>query len=307
MTPIKIRGKRGQKARLRAQRKTREAADVPDMATSTIIETAAETQRSKLESLPTEIIESIFLYSMNVELPRASLTLGRLLSSTGLKHLVLRAFLTEPYLEDALDDEALGGQQSALLRCRWVDRAIFIHALHDVWLGKLVVLFQNPSPIFFNDVSEIPQHDSLLGPGCPIADTSTSTVAQFVKSFVPQSRFLEDRRWEWVAHSGVKLTLTLDDCSGEMWFSRNVNQTYTPRYRCICRFRLANPCNIPTKVLHGPWTESKLWFLRALLNFNATLDWETDNNGKHFSELLYPIRLDYEVNRVIGPLFRRKP
>ncbi|KAL9626419.1 MAG: hypothetical protein Q9204_007321 [Flavoplaca sp. TL-2023a] len=286
MTPIKIRGRRGQKARLRAQQKTKEAADAADMASSTIIETTAEVQRSKLESLPTEIIESIFLYSMNVELPRASLMLGRVLSSTGIKHRVLRAILLNPYLEGAFDDETSGNLQSTLLRCRWVDRAMFTHALHELWLAELVALFQNPSPIFSNDVSETPQHVSLLGPECPIADTSTSTIAQFVKSFEPQTRLLENRQWEWVSYSGVKFTLIIDDWSGKIWFERTASDPCDFPRGSIYQFRLANACNIPTKVLHGPWTESKLWFLRVLLSCNATLEWETNNNGKQLSELL---------------------
>ncbi|KAL9012439.1 MAG: hypothetical protein Q9180_009096 [Flavoplaca navasiana] len=288
LTPIKIRGTRGQKVRLRAQRKTKEAADAADMAISTIIETAVEVQRFKLESLPTEIIESIFLYSMNVELPRASLMLGRVLSSIRIKHLVLRAILLNPYLEGALDDETSGNLQSTLLRSRWVDRAMFTHALHELWLAKLVALFQGPSLFPSIDETDTTKHNTLLGPGCPIADTSTSTIAHFVKSFELQSGLLDNRRWKWVSYSDEKLTLTLCDYTGEIWISRGGGLEYSPRRRSICQFQLAKACKIPTKVLHGPWTESKLWFLRALLNSNATLDWETNNNGKHFLELLYP-------------------
>ncbi|KAL8840086.1 MAG: hypothetical protein Q9176_004108 [Flavoplaca citrina] len=216
MTPMKIRGRRGQKARLRAQRKTKEAADAADMATSTIVETTAEVQHSKLESLPTEIIESIFLYSMNVELPRASLMLGRVLSSTGIKHRVLRAILLNPYLEGAFDDETSGNLQSTLLCCRWVDRAMFTHALHELWLAKLVALFQGPSLFPPVDVSDTTKHHTLLGPGCPIADTSTSSIAHFVKSFELQSGLLDSRRWDWVSYSDEKLTLTLCDYTCEV-------------------------------------------------------------------------------------------
>ncbi|KAL8882158.1 MAG: hypothetical protein Q9198_000795 [Flavoplaca austrocitrina] len=277
---MKIRGRRGQKARLRAQRKTKEAADAADMATSTIVETTAEVQHSKLESLPTEIIESIFLYSMNVELPRASLMLGRVLSSTGIKHRVLRAILLNPYLEGAFDDETSGNLQSTLLCCRWVDRAMFTHALHELWLAKLVALFQGPSLFPPVDVSDTTKHHTLLGPGCPIADTSTSSIAHFVKSFELQSGLLDSRRWDWVSYSDEKLTLTLCDYTCEMWIDRGPSLGYPPTRRCICQFRLANACNFPTKVLHAPWTESKLGFLRALWNSNATLDWETNNNGE---------------------------
>lgn len=91
MTPIKVRGKRGQKARLRAQRERRAAAIDQLEMTPSPSRLLPQLFQSKLESLPTEIIESIFLYSKNLDLPRASLALGTALSSTGFKHLVLRA------------------------------------------------------------------------------------------------------------------------------------------------------------------------------------------------------------------------
>lgn len=284
MTPIKIRGKRGQKARLRAQRALREAVEERDM-TASEGALAAEIPSAKLEFLPTEIIESIFLYSKNLELPRASLALGRALSSTGFKHLVLRAILVDPYLDDCIhDDETCetGDLQSALLRCRWVDEDMFSHALHQARLAKLTAFFQNPSHASMCNVNGAAPHNALLGPGCPVADTSTSTVAQFVESLKPQSGPLDKRRWEWVSYSDIKYTMLFPDYPGRVWLCKYTGSghEHTITSRFIYDFQLAHACEIPTKVLHGPWTKTKLNFLHALLNASATLDWETSNNGE---------------------------
>lgn len=245
---------------------------------------APELPFSKLESLPTEIIESIFLYSKNLELPRASLALGRTLSSTGFKHLVLRAILVDPYLDGFIDDETFetGHLQSALLRCRWVDDAMFSHALHQARLAKLTAFFQNPPHSVMYDIKDAAPHNALLGPGCPVADTSTSTIAQFVESVKPQSAPLDQRQWEWVSYAGKRYTLLFPDYPGRVWLGkyRKPGQEHTSYDTFICNFQLANPCEIPTKVLHGPWTETKLNFLRSLLDASATLEWETSNNGE---------------------------
>ncbi|KAL8780139.1 MAG: hypothetical protein Q9213_006594 [Squamulea squamosa] len=277
MTPIKIRGKRGQKARLRVQRERRAAVEELDM-TPSLSSPPPEAIRSKLESLPTEILESIFLYSKNLELPRASLALGTALSSTGFKHIVLRAYLVDPYLEDDETRET-GSLQSALLRCRWVDEAMFIHTLHHAPLSKLAAFFQNPSPSSMHKVTDVAPHNALLGPGCPISDTSTPTIASFVNSLTHQSERCEIRKWEWVSHSDEKFSLQMLDHPGRIWLGRYEPPGYMSG-KLICNFQLANGCEIPTKVLHGPWSETRLNFLQKLINAWAGFDWETSNNGE---------------------------
>ncbi|KAL8728732.1 MAG: hypothetical protein Q9166_005219 [cf. Caloplaca sp. 2 TL-2023] len=286
MTPIKIRGKRGQKARLRAQKevRTRRAAIEELHMTSSMSAVEAISARLTLDSLPTEIIESIFLYSKNLELPRSSLALGRALSSTGFKHVVLRAFLTDPYLEDDIDDETCetGDLQSAFLRCRWVDEAMFTHALHHVRTSKLAAFFQNPSTLSKSKVTDVAPHNALLGPGCPVGDTSITTIADFGERLKTQPGLLEERQWTWVSNSNEKFSLLMPDYPGRVWLGRynSPDDEYTSSSEFVCDFQLAHGCEIPIKVLHGPWTESKVNFLHSLMNASAGLDWETSNNGE---------------------------
>ena len=282
MTPIKIKGKKGQKARLRAQREERAVAEEMDM-TSSSAALDVEQVPSKLECLPTEIIESIFLYSRNIDLPRASLALGRILSSTGFKHLVLRAFLVDPYFHNDLSHET-GKLQSALLRCRWVDEAMFTHALHQVRLLKLTDFFQNLLPSYMAEIQDVSPHNALLGPGCPVADTSTATIAQFVESMNSKSGRGEQGRWEWVSQTNQKVILTMPAYSGKAVCHCDVadKDAWPGPVSTIFDFRLAYRCQIPSKALHGPcpWPEAKLDFLHALMSARAGLDWETSNNAE---------------------------
>ena len=92
---------------------------------------------SRLESLPTELLEQIFLQSLNVNLPLASSHLGTVLSSTHLKmSVVFKIFSSggtisslELYgeLSHILGDgsadgtyRAIGKLQSRILACRWM-------------------------------------------------------------------------------------------------------------------------------------------------------------------------------------------
>ncbi|KAL8665267.1 MAG: hypothetical protein Q9168_007738 [Polycauliona sp. 1 TL-2023] len=271
MTPIKVKGKRDQKARLRAQRKVRKGVEDADMA---VLPMAAEpeVQCSRLELLPTEILESIFVYCRNLELPRASLVLGRALSSTGFKHLVLRAILIDPYLdgvfyydEDPAHKLELAALQSALLRCRWLDEAMFMYALHQVRLVEISTFFQSSSRFCLSKVT-----------GCPLADTSTSTIARFLESRKPDSR-----PCGWTSSSGSRFFMSFDIFSGKVVLREYDNPSWSGVSEgSICEFRLARGCEIPTKVLHGPWTDTKLNLLRALLNVWGALNWETSNNGE---------------------------
>ena len=96
----------------------------------------ANPNQSRLESLPTELLEQIFLESLNVNLPLASSLLSTVLSSTPTKMaIVLKVFPSnesvnlEHYVElsqivsagSASDTEtAIGELQSRILSCRWM-------------------------------------------------------------------------------------------------------------------------------------------------------------------------------------------
>ncbi|KAL1606641.1 hypothetical protein SLS60_004047 [Paraconiothyrium brasiliense] len=129
LTPVKIRGKRkrpgtaitnlqkaleassSQSKRLRPSQK------------SLKLKKNTETAMPSLQGLPQELLEMIFLYSMNISLPRASPMLGRKLSSKAVvMEFVLRSFYnTVDHQSNYRDREVTSDPviQSQLLACRF--------------------------------------------------------------------------------------------------------------------------------------------------------------------------------------------
>lgn len=115
---------------------------------------------SILETLPVEIIEKIFLFSLNLELPRASPVLAAALSREQVYNLlIILAFWDDPMITDPLsaemaamlaplEYEPLGWEkrnnlQTAIFRCRWCTMArvrdqipkILNLTLHRLWIN----------------------------------------------------------------------------------------------------------------------------------------------------------------------------
>lgn len=108
---------------------------IPEMA----VMLPVKSELSPLESLPTELLEQIFLQSLNVSLPLASSHLSTVLSSTHLKMSVLfKIFSSDGNISslklehyDELShiltagsadgtNRAIGKLQSRILACRWM-------------------------------------------------------------------------------------------------------------------------------------------------------------------------------------------
>ena len=129
LTPIKIRGKRKrpgaaisnlQKALAASSSQSKRPRIYQKHAKSKKV---AETAMPTLQGMPQELLEMVFLYSMNISLPRASPILGRKLSSnTVIMEFVLRSFFhTVDHKTNYRDRKATGDPviQSQLLACRF--------------------------------------------------------------------------------------------------------------------------------------------------------------------------------------------
>ncbi|KAI4204896.1 MAG: hypothetical protein LQ350_000747 [Teloschistes chrysophthalmus] len=290
MTPVRIRGKPGQKKRLHALHEQRAQQAITEETTS--LSPLNEPRSSMLESLPTEILESIFLYSQNFSFPGSSLTLCRALSSRHLQNLTLRSILTPIDPDENTKDESreLGKLQSMLLRWRWADYSTIQRRLYDLQATALASFidyshlvwshFHNPhlvrgdSPRF--------QKDGILGPACPLGDASLSAIRRFFDS-LDRKAPTENVRWmgNWTSNSNDEIDLWIPSYSClpmfMWWKSASILGGCN---KPIGRFELASGCKIPTKLLHGPWTDSKVEFLETLEQAGAELDWETGNSGE---------------------------
>ncbi|KAL8686872.1 MAG: hypothetical protein Q9218_006802 [Villophora microphyllina] len=292
MTPVSVRGKKGQKARLRAireQRARKAPVEQPNpAATST---PAIEPRLSRLESLPLELLESIFLYSQNSTLPGLSLTLCRALSARHLKHLMLRSVFTLPCLAEFADDESkeLGKVQSALLSRRWVNCSMIQHAGNDFQATVLASFFKDPT--FFSEgvITRCPK-DAILGPACPIDTSSPLTIRQFLENLRLQEDVQDvDRgvttrgRWRprWTSNTNDCMMLIVDfDQHGSILLARIANTGKIQFSQPMAKFRVASGCEMPIKLLRSPWTRENLDFLNLLKHAGAKLDWESGNSGE---------------------------
>ncbi|KAL8707291.1 MAG: hypothetical protein Q9225_007783 [Loekoesia sp. 1 TL-2023] len=309
MTPIRIRGKKGQKARLKALQ-----VEKPQRAASEEPETILEPILSTLECLPTEILERIFLFSQNVALPQASLTLGSILSSAHVKHHLLRAAFTDVCLQPCPSYEErlrIGKAQSAILRCRWVDLASLKRAVSASISLLLATLFRNPTALSAELVWNMKaMSKTIIGPGCPFRDTLISTTSHWVEAVYadPDGR----DQWEWIpdpscrsggnrnrgaapntyvnpqtnAHprpfngqrssTGPNLSIIIRRNPMVFGFFQSNPEAVLGTYQ----FSFKDGCEMPTRLLHGPWTASKLELLDFMIHAGAVIDPYNSNNGE---------------------------
>ncbi|KAL5422929.1 hypothetical protein PMIN04_004337 [Paraphaeosphaeria minitans] len=154
LTPVRIRGKRKRPGATKSNlQKALEASASqgkrpPISQHPAKSKKIAETAMPTLHGLPVELLEMIFLYSMNISLPRTSPTLGRKLSSyTVIMEFVLRSFYhTVDHKNNYRDREVTSdpGIQSQLLACRFFTwdffrayvakaHSSFIQQRGDIW------------------------------------------------------------------------------------------------------------------------------------------------------------------------------
>jgi hypothetical protein len=108
---------------------------------------------SSLEKLPTEILETIFLFCLNLDLPNTSPVIaGKLSSSIMFNKTVMVAFgptwerwhgrgrnrLQKRVAQEIGDTEEDPVLQSAILRCRWATLPLVLKA-KDIWIRKFAV------------------------------------------------------------------------------------------------------------------------------------------------------------------------
>ncbi|KAF1977914.1 hypothetical protein BU23DRAFT_526526 [Bimuria novae-zelandiae CBS 107.79] len=129
LTPIKIRGKRKRPGTTKSN--VQKAIEIASSRAKRAHLARKPTRAKKIEEivmptlpgLPQELLEMIFLYSMNISLPRASFTLGRNLSSkTVTLEFVLRSFFhTVDHKTNYRDRKTTSDSeiQSQLLACRF--------------------------------------------------------------------------------------------------------------------------------------------------------------------------------------------
>ncbi|KAJ5778854.1 hypothetical protein N7457_006574 [Penicillium paradoxum] len=252
---------------------------------------------SRLEALPVEILQLIFLYCLEVNLPRASPRLSHALSTPLLYTWLIRlafsstnpgsrdGFFTPEFLPPPLDFWALSWQerqklQTDLLACRWCtlpllrkcQREYVTHAIRRKCAGLVFqpndqVVLSNLDPCFDNLETCDWAIDGRRGKGDLVLLAQAEEASRSASS-----RTIDRKVAIWFHFGAVQI--------------REPNEVYYENdlFRLPCSVAIG-PGRIPDKVLRSPWSETQFQFLQ-LLSADFYLD-EDEFNPDRSSEITY--------------------
>ena len=269
---------------------------------------------SSLELLPLEILESIFFLSENVNLPMASAHIGSALASAHIKtEIVLQAFGNKPkyhfpkYMTSADDVEETPPNknlQSALLRQKWLSYAFFQSCQKTFMLRNAIQCYRAdasgiPHEIQASTVADITDvlgntYDTdgrlrdqlrkyLLGP-VPFERSGLAEDSDYRSNLMAREDSARSK-FTWITGNGNERFIYLS-CEGchmvvspydELWYQFDRPTRDQPTFQFPY---LPLSCEIPEKLLHGPWTNEKGHFLMLLLKHGASINWIDSTAGE---------------------------
>lgn len=217
---------------------------------------------SRLESLPVELLQSIFLYSPNIHLPLASPYLARALSSEHLySRLILLAFSAIIRTREELvlhPDLTSASLQTAIMSRRWFNSD----------------LMRRCQVIFAKEILETEQANSTW----EVISDKTTEVFNVNSVHQTSRRTFQLRR--------DSLSKQIDVFQGDSGTSVHIVGVASPKFYQfpLCQtaawWAQSEHVLIPEKSLHGPWTKEKLDLLEMLCSAGATVDWINTSAGE---------------------------
>lgn len=258
---------------------------------------------SRLESLPTELLEQIFLQSLNVSLPLASSHLSTVLSSTHLKMSVLfKIFSSDSNISNlehygelshiltagSADGtyRAIGKLQSRILACRWMTWNFLQLYLENFIVRTLLREFRArnlpwPEGLRASDPKLMRWHGGApvresvvrdfvhgcLGTETEIETPSDSHSESDINNYTIGST-INHHFWS-PERGGPMLHISICPLTGELTLWRGRQGATSPdavewiKHHWTWALRKFNT-KIPIKLLHRPWTEEQLSFLFIL-------------------------------------------
>ncbi|MCJ1476155.1 hypothetical protein MMC13_004820 [Lambiella insularis] len=227
---------------------------------------------SPLERLPAELLQLIFLLQPNLNLPKASPSLGSSLASVHLKtELVIAAFT------DISNDEC-GDLCSALLEQKWLTFEFFQHC-------QKTYMLQEATRVYRSHVT----HLSLSEQNAAIVEMTKMFNTYYnlrerigyhievwhnvMPRFVPLFR--------WDAADGRRYELRLTNEGTELMICEVELVLGDYMHFSMPVYNIAQYSRIPEKLLHGPWTNQKGHFLQLLLKSGCMgVDWMNSTHGE---------------------------
>ena len=300
-TPIKIRGKRVSRPTLHPKHNSDPKGKRPLSPTSrtsppgakllrqnhnTRQQTACAPSPSYLERLPVELLETIFFYCLTPSLPQASITIGQKLGSTHVKsQLVFRTLsspnslqypCTVPGVFPTYQEQAKA--QSAILRLRWMTMPFFRQLIPDYIvhtiireLGARQIRWMGDGPMVTKE-SEPVIRQYLKDNAARLDPTRTQHMGLPAYWEVHWHEIYEQR--EIILGIGLRDGLvTLCEYESKIWDP--VDIAYASGAPWFDKWRIfdgVESCQIPEKLLRGPWTDDKCEFLELMVRGNGEVD-----------------------------------
>ena len=270
---------------------------------------------SYLEQLPVELLEAIFFYSLNTALPQASLALGQKLNSKRVKGQLVLRILSSPNSFDypcAVSDvfptlQEQAKAQSAILRLPWMTLPFFRQLIPDYivhtiirelsarrlrWMGEGPIVTKESEPVirqYLEDNAARFDHTGTKHFG--LAHILRNARHIFVKSQGLPAYW--EIKWhepsskqEIILGIGLRdglVTLRERDATSIGPTVSLHGYPYTREAPHFSRWRIFNGiegCQIPPKLLRGPWTDEKCELLELVIRGNAEVDRVNSTSGE---------------------------
>ncbi|PYI22662.1 hypothetical protein BO99DRAFT_479546 [Aspergillus violaceofuscus CBS 115571] len=266
--------------------------------------TKPATAGSRLESLPVEIIQEIFLHSLEVNLPRASPRLAEALSTPALYTWLIRLafsstnasadphFFTEDFLPRPLDFFALSpverrDLQTTLLACRWCTLPLIRQCQRDYLRHTIHQKCQPGRDFLFSQQDEatllsLEEHLSrLIHQAGQTSRASSPGKGDLILPAHPNptpnpSTTPKPHKIALYLHPGALQIRSPNDIYSSSTPFTSTTTSSSPNTFRLPTCTIPSPtgtlsARIPDKLLSAPWTPQKLEFL-ALLAPDAYLD-----------------------------------
>ena len=271
---------------------------------------------SRLESLPTELLEQIFLQCLNVDLPLSSLHLGRVLSSTHLKKIIATKIFPGEVVRSGdsvttccttyrlvhLDElsrilwagneedtnKAIDNLQSRILACRWMTWDLSKWCMEEFMVDGLLREFPSRKLLWPKSWSSLARNNdgpNLLSSadGAPVQESivrqsvrewfDVETKKRISYPFDPRKNVAglsvasSTLRYSWHQDGYERLIrFSIDPLKGyfDVFVERDSDGGPSDPMSYFAGIWACLEGGIPTKLVHGPWSEDRLSFVCAV-------------------------------------------